>query len=106
MKNPALRPLIKDVLIIGILGGFMAFVLGSAASVGAGWTWAETFVLLAVTGIPFGWRWAKKMFVAVSVKGFFIKVLWAALLGCIAIFVVVIGDIIRLIKSTKETPVE
>ena len=103
MKNPALRPLIKDILIIAILGGFTAIVLGSMSQYSdAGWTGLETFCLLAITGIPFGWRWAKKMFVAITIKGFFIKVLWAALLGCIAIFVVVIGDLINFLKSLKE----
>ena len=107
MKNPALRPLIKDILIIAILGGFVAIVLGTLASVSTGWTGLETFFLLAITGIPFGWRWANKMFIAVSIKGFFMKVLWAALLGCVAIFVVVIGDLIRFLKILKATdPVE
>lgn len=104
MKNPALRPLIKDAIIIAILGGLAGIILSWDTSLGSA---GSTFFWLAITGIPFGWRWANKMFVAVSVKGFFIKVLWASLLGCIAIFVVVLGDLIRFLKSLKEnTPVE
>ena len=103
MKNPSLRPLIKDLLIIVILGGFMLLMANSIS--GGEPTGIDLFLCFAVTGIPFGWRWAKKMFVAVTVKGFFIKVLWAALLGCIAIFVVVIGDLINYLKSLKA-PVE
>ena len=104
MKNPALRTLIKDAVIIAILGGIASVLLKYDNSLGSA---ASTFFWLAITGIPFGWRWAKKMFVAVTIKGFFIKVLWASLLGCIAIFVIVFGDIIRFLKSLREnTPVE
>lgn len=103
MKNPALRPLIKDALIIAILGGLAGILVandGNGFGVGG-----YIFFWLAITGIPFGWRWAKKMFVAVTFNGFLIKVLWASLLGCVAIFVVVIGDIINFVKSLK-TPME
>lgn len=102
MKKPTLRPLIKDILTIVVLGGLTAAFIATVESYGDGWSGFDTFIWLAITGLPFGWRWAKKMFVAVTIKGFFIKVLWASLLGCVAIFVVVIGDLIRFLKSLKE----
>lgn len=100
MKNPALRPLIKDLLIIVILGGFMLFM---ANTINDGNPPAiDLFICFAITGIPFGWRWAKKMFVALTVKGFFIKVLWAALFGFVAIFVFLIRDLVDFLKSRKQ----
>ena len=103
MKKTAMHPLIKDLLTIVILGGITLFIDNAAG----GGTGMGTFLCFAITGIPFGWRWANKMFVAVTFKGFILKVLWAALLGCVAIFVVVIRDLIDFIKSRKEnTPIE
>ena len=105
MKKTAMHPFIKDLLLIVILGGFMLFMAntlndGNPPAI-------DLFLCFAITGIPFGWRWANKMFTAVSFKGFILKVVWAACLGCVAIFVIVIKDLIDFIKSRKgETPVE
>lgn len=105
MKKTAMHPLIKDLLIIVILGGFMVFMANSIS--GGEPTGIDIFLCFAITGIPFGWRWANKMFTAVSFKGLILKVVWAACLGCVAIFVIVIRDLIDFIKSRKgETPVE
>lgn len=103
MKNQALRSLIKDAILIIVLGGIASIMISVDGTLSPG---LATFIWLAITGIPFGWRWAKNMFTAVSVKGFFIKLLFASLLGCIAIFVIVLKDIFSFIKSLKKTPVE
>ena len=98
MKKTNLHPFIKDLLTIAVIGGFLLFVEKLADSNPSG---LELFLCFAITGIPFGWRWANKMFVAVSFKGFVLKVVWAACLGCVAIFVIVIKDLIDFIKSRK-----
>lgn len=99
MKQEAIGALIKDLVIILILGGIMAYVLMGDASMGAG---AKIFTWLFITGIPFGWRWASKIFTAITLKGIAIKVVFSAFLGCIAIFVVLIGDVTRFLVARSE----
>ena len=50
MKKQAIGAIIKDLAIILILGGIMAFILIPDAGMGAG---AKLFFWLAITGIPF-----------------------------------------------------
>lgn len=104
MKKLPKHPLIKDLLIIVILGGFMLFMAnalndGNPPAI-------DLFLCFAITGIPFGWKWANKLFVALTFKGFVLKVVWAACLGCVAIFVVVIRDLVDFIKCRKEAVTE
>jgi len=103
MKKQAIGTIIKDLAIILILGGIMAFILIPDAGMGAG---AKLFFWLAITGIPFGWKWASKIFTAITLKGIAFKVVFSALLGCIAIFVVLIGDIIRLLVAQSGEKTE
>ena len=98
MKKTAMHPFIKDLLTIAIIGGILLLVESVSSVEPSG---LEIFVCFAITSIPFGWRWANKMFVAVSIKTFLIKVALAACLGCVAIFVIVIKDLIDFIKSRK-----
>ncbi len=94
-----MKTLIKDIIIIVLLGGLAFLMLSQDEAFGTG---LITFLSLAVAGIPFGWRWASKIISAVSFKGVLIKLGFSALLGCIAIFVVVIGDIIRCFKEKTK----
>ena len=63
----------------------------------------DILLTLAVAGLPFGWRWASKIITATSLKGIGIKLLISVLLGFIAIFVVVIKDIIVFIHERCAT---
>lgn len=99
MKKEALKALIKDLLIILILGGIMAIMLITDTSMGSG---AKMFFWSAITGIPFGWKWASKLITAITLKGVGLKILFSALLGCIALYVVVIRDIIHFLLASKS----
>lgn len=100
MKKKAILTLVKDILLIAILGGFMALLCSVETSLSYG---GLVFVWLAITGLPFGWRWASKIITAVSLKGIAIKALIAALLGCVAIFAVPIADVIRCLTASSQT---
>jgi len=92
MKHEAKTQLIKDLIF-----ALIAWVVGAVLFIGM----AETGVVLGivaglfVSGVPFGWRWLSKIVTAVSFQGICMKLLGALFLGFIAIFVVIIGDIIR-----------
>ena len=101
MKKTAASTLIKDLIIIAVLGGFAAFVIASDASMQA----MGVLLWLAITGLPFGWRWASKIITAVSLKGIGIKMLISAFVGCIAIFVVVIKDVIAYLWEARSQAV-
>ena len=99
MKKEAMKTLIKDLIIILILGGLAAIVIVPDVSMGAGTKW---FFWSAITGIPFGWKWASKLITAITLKGVGLKILFSALLGCIALYVVTIRDVIHFF-SVSET---
>lgn len=91
MKRNAVVTLIKDLILIAILGGIAYAMCRVDGTLSPG---MEMFFCVAVAGIPFGWRWASKIITAVSFKGIGMKLLIAACLGCVAVFVVVVVDLI------------
>jgi hypothetical protein len=92
MKRNAIVKLVKDLIIVAILGGIGALMAFSDTSIAFG---LQVFLTLAIGGLPFGWRWASKIITATSLKGIAIKALISALLGSVAIFFVLASDIIR-----------
>ena len=90
----SMKKLIKDIILIAVLGGFAALMLATDSTMGDG---GRTFFTLAIMGLPFGWRWASKIITAVSLKGIGLKILISACLGCVAIFVVVGIDALKCI---------
>ena len=108
MKRNAIATLVKDLLLIAVLGGI---ALGMCRADGTLSSGMETFICIAIAGIPFGWRWASKIITAASFKGVGLKLLIAACLGCVAVFVVTLGDVIRAVSylyaklSGKKQPV-
>ena len=102
MKRNATNTLIKDI-ITAILTWFIFAVITNNIYGGDLFSLnnMEANVLATVfAGIPFGWRWASKLITAVSIKGIGIKLGIAFFLGWFAIYVVLIGDIIRCITSS------
>ena len=103
MKRQAITILIKDIVIAVVAYLIITFFLNEfGADVFYGSTMNRMFIGLALAGIPFGYRWASKMFTAISLKGFFIKLVIGVLLGWLAIFVIIIGDIIRCFAAPKS----
>ncbi len=89
-KSEAKLMLIKDITlaVIAWIVGSVLFAMTSGMGI---------FCIipgLFVAGVPFGWRWLSNIFVAVSLQGIVAKLLGAIFLGWIAIFVVLIRDII------------
>lgn len=105
MKKQAIITLIKDI-IIAVVAYFVItiFLSDGGINIFGSYTGANAaFIGLAIAGIPFGFRWAGKMFTAVSIKGFLLKLLVAVLLGWLAIFVVIISDIIHCFTAPKAS---
>ncbi len=99
MKRNAVFTLIKDVVFALIAWGICAFLI-AALFQSNGVTPAEAKGLaLFFAGIPFGWRWASKIITAVSFKGVMLKLGFSVVLGWLAIFVVLISDVIRCIAA-------
>lgn len=96
MKKSAVGRLIKDLLIIAILGGIIALGMSTSDGLSEG---QKVFFWLAFTGLPFGWRWASKIITAVSLYGIGLKAVISVFLGFVAIFVVVIADVIRCLAA-------
>lgn len=92
MKKKAIFRLVKDLVLVALLGGLGALAFFSDASMSRG---VQIFLTLAFAGLPFGWRWASKIITATSLKGILIKGIISGLLGSVAIFFVMIGDVIR-----------
>ena len=95
MKREARGRLIKDLIlaIVAWLGfGILFYYIGDLG--GAGF-----IVSVFLAGVPFGWRWMSKIFVALSFATFMIKLILSMVLGWLAIFVVLIKDIIDLVSA-------
>lgn len=107
MKRNAIATLVKDLVLIAALGLFAFGLCRTDGTLSSG---MEIFICIAIAGIPFGWRWASKIITAVSFKGIGIKLLIAVCLGCVALFVVALGDVIRAVTylcvkfSNKKQP--
>ena len=99
MKKSAIFTLVKHILMAVAFAAFGYFAFNSsgvdaATSLGLG--------IGLFAGIPFGWSWASKIITAVSLQGVGIKLLFSVALGWLAIFVVLIGDIIRCFTAPRE----
>lgn len=109
MRKKAIFTLVKDVVIAVLACFLITFILGEGGiDIFKGQTnpYNCFFIGLLVAGIPFGWRWASKLFSAISARGILIKLVFALLLGWVAIFVVIIGDIIRCFTASSEKTTE
>ena len=96
MNKNAIVKFMKDIILAAAFYGFGMLLLrscdfGSAAN--------NMFAPIFIAGIPFGWSWASKVITAMSVKGIGIKLSIALFLGWIAIWVVMIMDLIRCIAA-------
>ncbi len=100
MKKQAISTLIKDVLIAVVAFALISILLSILkVDFFYGGTLNRIALGLVLAGIPFGWRWGSKLFTAVSLVGIVIKLIFAVALGWLAIFVVIIGDIIRVFTA-------
>ena len=84
--------LIKDLIILAIAGAIGLALHGASVPFG-----------IFVTGLPFGWKWASSIITAVSLKGIFLKGLFALFLGMIAVPVVLVKDVIAVVVESKST---
>ena len=99
MKNEMKKVLIKDIITAvtaWIIGGIICCLMSGSFSISS---------LLAcgmlVAGVPFGWRWLSKIIVATSITMVVIKGIVSIFLGWIAIFIVIIGDIIAYVFAEE-----
>ena len=95
MKEEAKSRLIKDLILAVVawivFGALMGLALHDVpAGIACGFIFA---------GVPFGWRWMSKLITAVGFFTLVIKAILALILGWLAIFVVIIGDIIAVVKN-------
>lgn len=95
MKRNAISRLIKDIIIAAIFVVPFSFILADYVGPGINAVCLSFFF----AGIPFGWRWSSKIITAVSLKGIGLKLLISFFLGWIAIWIVLISDVIRCIAS-------
>lgn len=95
MKREAIARLMKDIILAVIAWGIVSTLMVSCEMS------ADQAMAAAVlfAGIPFGWRWASNIITAVSMQGVLLKLGIAVFLGWFAIFVVLIGDVIRCIAA-------
>ena len=104
MKRQAIGTLIKDVIIAVVAYAFIAFLLNATKiDIFYGSPMNQMFAGIFIAGIPFGWRWASKIFTAISLGGILIKLVFSIVLGWLAIFVIIIGDIIRVFAAPKAS---
>ena len=93
MKVEARNKLIKDILLAVVSWGIFSILLYKEAGI------AALLIALVFAGLPFGWRWMSKVFIAISPISIMVKLMLSIFLGCIAIFVVIIGDIIAYVQA-------
>lgn len=97
--------LVKDMVLAFAAWGICAALLNALAGHNIG---ADGAMELAIffAGIPFGWRWSSKIITAASLKGIGIKLVISLILGWLAIFIVLGGDVIRcvteIVKAKKN----
>lgn len=95
MKREATFQLIKDIIlaVVAWLGFGIAFSMFTTLG-GYGF-----IVSIFCAGVPFGWRWMSNIFTAMSFNTIIIKFILSFVLGWLAIFVVLIKDIINLVTA-------
>ncbi len=92
MKKEAIFKLIKDV-VIALVAWLVFGLIFSYAGLGIYGFIASIFL----AGVPFGWKWLSNIFSAFSFTTIIIKFFLSMILGWIAIFVIIIMDIIDLV---------
>ena len=97
MRSKAKATLIKDIILAVVSWLVFGIVFSSVGELGGGGFIVSVFM----AGVPFGWRWMSNIFVALSFSTLMIKFLLSMILGWLAIFVVIIGDVIDL-KNEEE----
>ena len=90
MKSEAKKMLIKDLTTAGIAWAISAVVFGVT---GLG-IFGGIILGMFMAGLPFGWRWLSKFVSACNFQGLLIKVMLSMVLGWLAIFIILIKDII------------
>ncbi|MBO5024203.1 MAG: hypothetical protein J6D11_07860 [Clostridia bacterium] len=98
MKKEAKKQLIKDIVtavIAWLVFGAVCCLLMEEFS------FAGMILGLFFAGLPFGWRWMSKVLTATSILMVIIKGFISLFLGWIAIFVVIIGDIIVFVTAEE-----
>ncbi len=95
MKREAKGRLIKDI-ILAVVAWLVFGVLFYCTGTLGGFSFV---ISIFCAGVPFGWRWMSKIFTALSFSTIVIKFVLSILLGWIAIFVVIIKDIIDLVNA-------
>ena len=99
MKSEAKKILIKDIVIAAaawVVASIIISLMMEGFSIGV-------IVLgLFFAGLPFGWRWMSSVIIATRFTTVLIKGALAVVLGWIAIFIVIIGDVIRFVRAEED----
>ncbi|MBR2715126.1 MAG: hypothetical protein IKB73_02835 [Ruminococcus sp.] len=95
MKREARGRLIKDVILAVVAWLIFGLLLSSIGELGG----VGFIVSIFLAGVPFGWRWMSKIFVALSFTTIMIKLILSMVLGWLAIFVVLIKDVIDYLSA-------
>lgn len=92
----AVGTVVKDAILILITFGLISAIFGMDTY---GSFMNKIAMVMMFGGIPFGWRWASKIVTAISFQGIFLKLVISFFLGWLAVWVVVIGDIISCVTA-------
>lgn len=101
MKNEAKKVLIKDLTTAGIAWVVSAVVF---AMTGMG-VFGGIILGIFMAGLPFGWRWLSKLITACNFQGLLIKTVLSMVLGWLAIFIILVKDIIVYNTAEDDEPV-
>ncbi len=96
MKEEAKMILIKDIVIAvvaWIVGG--TIICLTSGGFGSGGLIAG----IVFAGVPFGWRWLSNAFTATSMIVFSLKFIFSIFIGWIAIFIIIIKDVITYVVA-------
>ncbi len=94
-KREAKFRLIRDIIIAVVAWGVGSLLFATLGELG----FLGILAGLFVAGVPFGWMWLSKIFSAWSLPSIVAKFLGSIILGWIAIFVVLILDIVHVITA-------
>lgn len=95
MKREARGTLIKDIILATATWIVFGLIFTFAMDMGG----VGFIISIFMAGVPFGWRWMSKVFTAISLPTIAVKFFLSVILGWLAIFVVIIGDIIAYTKA-------
>lgn len=95
MKREAKFQLIKDLILAVVAWLLCGLVFAFLTPMGG----IGFIISVLCAGVPFGWRWTSKIFSAFSFYTIVIKFVLSILLGWLAIFVVIIKDIINFVNA-------